>query len=105
MCHVQYYCAQNKAVLEYLVCYSINISVPEGSLVAVVGQVGTGKSSLISAMIGDMEKVDGQVTVKVRAAARCLVIEMDEESLVEVDTRVTMGFFCLKFETLQNVSC
>lgn len=36
-----------------------------GSLVAVVGQVGSGKSSLMSAMIGDMEKVEGQVMVKV----------------------------------------
>jgi len=32
---------------------------------AVVGSVGAGKSSLISAMLGEMEKLRGSVTVKV----------------------------------------
>ena len=36
----------------------------EGSLVAVVGEVGCGKSSLISAFLGEMEKVSGTVNVK-----------------------------------------
>lgn len=43
----------------------INIHVPRGSLVAVVGHVGSGKSSLLSAMLGETEKRSGQVTVKV----------------------------------------
>uniref|UniRef100_A0AAX7TMG0 ABC-type glutathione-S-conjugate transporter n=1 Tax=Astatotilapia calliptera TaxID=8154 RepID=A0AAX7TMG0_ASTCA len=38
--------------------------VPRGSLVAVVGHVGSGKSSLLSAMLGETEKRSGQVTVK-----------------------------------------
>ncbi|GFR98147.1 multidrug resistance-associated protein 1 [Elysia marginata] len=42
----------------------IKVSIPEGKLVAVVGQVGAGKSSLISAMLGEMEKLQGTVTVK-----------------------------------------
>ncbi|XP_023277902.1 multidrug resistance-associated protein 1-like [Seriola lalandi dorsalis] len=42
----------------------INIRVPRGSLVAVVGHVGSGKSSLLSAMLGETEKRSGQVTVK-----------------------------------------
>nr|AGI21024.1 ATP binding cassette family C protein [Azumapecten farreri] len=42
----------------------INVRVPEGGLVAVVGQVGAGKSSLISAILGEMTKVKGQVNVK-----------------------------------------
>uniref|UniRef100_A0A3Q2PMB4 ABC-type glutathione-S-conjugate transporter n=1 Tax=Fundulus heteroclitus TaxID=8078 RepID=A0A3Q2PMB4_FUNHE len=42
----------------------INIHVPRGSLVAVVGHVGSGKSSLLSAMLGETEKRSGQVTVK-----------------------------------------
>ena len=46
-------------------CYSINLEVPEGSLIAVVGTVGTGKSSLLQAMLGEMEKMRGDVTVKV----------------------------------------
>lgn len=38
---------------------------PRGSLVAVVGHVGSGKSSLLSAMLGETEKRSGRVTVKV----------------------------------------
>lgn len=41
---------------------NINVSVNKGSLVAVVGSVGSGKSSLISAILGEMEKVSGRVT-------------------------------------------
>ncbi len=36
-----------------------------GSLVAVVGHVGSGKSSLLSAMLGEIEKNSGHVTVSV----------------------------------------
>ncbi|XP_068002963.1 multidrug resistance-associated protein 1 isoform X2 [Melanerpes formicivorus] len=43
---------------------SINFTVPEGSLVAVVGQVGCGKSSLLSALLGEMDKREGYVVVK-----------------------------------------
>ncbi|NXR75548.1 MRP1 protein, partial [Pycnonotus jocosus] len=43
---------------------SINFTVPEGSLVAVVGQVGCGKSSLLSALLGEMDKHEGYVVVK-----------------------------------------
>uniref|UniRef100_A0A8D3BVZ3 ABC-type glutathione-S-conjugate transporter n=1 Tax=Scophthalmus maximus TaxID=52904 RepID=A0A8D3BVZ3_SCOMX len=42
----------------------INIHVPRGSLVAVVGHVGSGKSSLLSAMLGETEKRSGRVVVK-----------------------------------------
>lgn len=45
--------------------FSINFTVPEGSLVAVVGQVGCGKSSLLSALLGEMDKKEGYVVVKV----------------------------------------
>uniref|UniRef100_A0A8C2FDW7 ATP-binding cassette, sub-family C (CFTR/MRP), member 6a n=1 Tax=Cyprinus carpio TaxID=7962 RepID=A0A8C2FDW7_CYPCA len=38
-------------------------SLLRGSLVAVVGHVGSGKSSLLSAMLGEMEKKSGHVTV------------------------------------------
>uniref|UniRef100_A0A8B9GD15 Multidrug resistance-associated protein 1 n=1 Tax=Amazona collaria TaxID=241587 RepID=A0A8B9GD15_9PSIT len=44
--------------------FSINFTVPEGSLVAVVGQVGCGKSSLLSALLGEMDKKEGYVVVK-----------------------------------------
>ena len=36
---------------------NINLAVKKGSLVAVVGQVGAGKSSLISAILGEMDVV------------------------------------------------
>ncbi|XP_023385436.1 multidrug resistance-associated protein 1 [Pteropus vampyrus] len=42
----------------------ITFSIPEGSLVAVVGQVGCGKSSLLSALLAEMDKVEGHVTIK-----------------------------------------
>ncbi|XP_077172136.1 multidrug resistance-associated protein 1-like isoform X2 [Paroedura picta] len=43
---------------------NISFAVPESCLVAVVGQVGCGKSSLLSALLGEMEKRDGSVSVK-----------------------------------------
>ena len=49
----------------FLYICSINLDVPDGQLVAVVGQVGAGKSSLVSAFLGEMEKIQGRVTVKV----------------------------------------
>uniref|UniRef100_A0A8C0LH91 Multidrug resistance-associated protein 1 n=1 Tax=Canis lupus dingo TaxID=286419 RepID=A0A8C0LH91_CANLU len=42
----------------------ITFSIPEGSLVAVVGQVGCGKSSLLSALLAEMDKVEGHVAIK-----------------------------------------
>uniref|UniRef100_A0A8C7VU89 ABC-type glutathione-S-conjugate transporter n=1 Tax=Oncorhynchus mykiss TaxID=8022 RepID=A0A8C7VU89_ONCMY len=42
----------------------INVGVPQGSLVAVVGHVGSGKSSLLSAMLGETEKRSGSVSIK-----------------------------------------
>uniref|UniRef100_A0A8C2HJ52 ABC-type glutathione-S-conjugate transporter n=1 Tax=Cyprinus carpio TaxID=7962 RepID=A0A8C2HJ52_CYPCA len=51
--------------LTYSVCWSrISVRVPCGSLVAVVGHVGSGKSSLLSAMLGETEKRSGAVSVK-----------------------------------------
>ncbi|KAK6983579.1 multidrug resistance-associated protein 1, partial [Biomphalaria glabrata] len=42
----------------------INIAIKPGSLVAVVGTVGCGKSSLLTAILGEMEKLKGKVTIK-----------------------------------------
>lgn len=42
----------------------ISLSVKKGELIAVVGRVGAGKSSLLSAVLGEMNKLDGQVTVR-----------------------------------------
>ena len=69
---------------------SINLKVKPGQLVAIVGQVGAGKSSLLSAMLGEMERVQGNVSVRVREGGRgvtliliaefptCLIATMEE---------------------------
>ena len=41
----------------------INLNVQKGNLIAVVGKVGTGKSSLLSAMLGEIHRVSGDVTI------------------------------------------
>ncbi|KAH9635556.1 hypothetical protein HF086_003170 [Spodoptera exigua] len=50
---------ESKAVLK-----NINLQIPRGSLVAVVGGVGSGKTSLLSALLGDMDKLSGRVNIK-----------------------------------------
>ncbi|XP_038214940.1 multidrug resistance-associated protein 1 isoform X1 [Zerene cesonia] len=40
---------------------NINLQVPRGHLVAVVGAVGSGKSSLLAALLGEMNKISGRV--------------------------------------------
>ncbi|XP_063605857.1 multidrug resistance-associated protein 1-like [Penaeus indicus] len=45
------------------VLHNLDMEVEEGSLVAVVGSVGAGKSSLCSAILGEMEKQTGRVNV------------------------------------------
>ena len=42
----------------------LNLEVKPGSLVAIVGQVGSGKSSLLSAILGDMTRTSGLANVK-----------------------------------------
>ncbi|XP_070847153.1 ATP-binding cassette sub-family C member 3 isoform X2 [Chaetodon trifascialis] len=46
------------------VLHNINVMVPQGSLLAVVGHVGCGKSSLISALLGEVEKLEGEISVQ-----------------------------------------
>ncbi|CEP11799.1 hypothetical protein [Parasitella parasitica] len=48
-----------KPVLE-----NINIKVKKSQVTAVVGRVGAGKSSLISALLGDTVKIDGEVILR-----------------------------------------
>jgi ABC-type Mn2+/Zn2+ transport system ATPase subunit len=50
---------------DFAVVGSINVKMADGSLTAVVGPVGAGKSSLLSAILGEMEKLQGNVTVRV----------------------------------------
>ncbi|KAK0189837.1 ABC protein [Armillaria mellea] len=43
---------------------SINIEVPQKRLVAVVGRVGAGKSSLLQGLIGEMRKISGDISFR-----------------------------------------
>ncbi|KAJ3180500.1 hypothetical protein HDU87_002009 [Geranomyces variabilis] len=42
----------------------ITLEIPRGALVAVVGPVGSGKSSLMSALVGSMRKTGGEASVR-----------------------------------------
>ncbi|KAJ8673709.1 hypothetical protein QAD02_004971 [Eretmocerus hayati] len=43
---------------------NINLQIKQGQLIAVVGTVGSGKSSLVSAFLGEMEKLSGRVNTR-----------------------------------------
>jgi len=51
-----------------IVIDEVDLEVPRGKLVAVVGPVGSGKSSLISAILGDLEKVTGDIFLDKQAS-------------------------------------
>ncbi|KAI1286674.1 ATP-binding cassette sub-family C member 3 [Halotydeus destructor] len=42
---------------------NINLNLKKGKLIAVVGTVGSGKSSLIAALLGEMERIKGKVDI------------------------------------------
>lgn len=48
--------------------HDISLEVTRGSLIAVVGRVGSGKSSLLSAILGEMDKLRGYVGVRGQVA-------------------------------------
>lgn len=47
---------------------NINATVSSGALVAIVGQVGSGKSSFLSSLLGDLQKVEGKVQLNGKVA-------------------------------------
>ncbi|GFR83395.1 multidrug resistance-associated protein 1 [Elysia marginata] len=47
---------------------NINLTIPQGKLIAVVGPVGAGKSSLLSAMLKDMEQMKCRCSITGRVA-------------------------------------
>ena len=49
----------------YYVAASIDLTVVTGRLIAVVGSVGAGKTSLINCIMGEMVKLRGKVAMKV----------------------------------------
>lgn len=48
--------------------HDVNVAVRPGQLVAVVGRVGSGKSSLVAALLGEMERAKGRVALGGRMA-------------------------------------
>ncbi|GAB0092997.1 hypothetical protein DMENIID0001_080490 [Sergentomyia squamirostris] len=48
---------------ENLILKNINMKISKGCLTAIVGPIGCGKSSLMSALLGEMEKKQGKVNV------------------------------------------
>merc|ERR1719204_2162537 len=60
--------AETTAVKEPFSLQDISLVVPQGSLCAVVGAVGSGKSSLLAALLGEMERKDGSVEMRGRVA-------------------------------------
>jgi ABC-type glutathione transport system ATPase component len=46
---------------EVFMVTDLNLSIPRGQLVAIVGPVGSGKSSLLQGLIGEMKKTAGSV--------------------------------------------
>lgn len=51
-----------------LIIQDINLEFLRGSFTAIVGRVGCGKSSLFSAILGEMVKIRGRVSVRGRIA-------------------------------------
>lgn len=47
---------------------SINLRIPQGSLVALVGMIGSGKSSILAALLGEMNKISGHVSISGKIA-------------------------------------
>ncbi len=52
-------------ILHCYLLHRINLTIIPGKLIAVVGQVGAGKSSLISALLGEMIQCAGTMTIQV----------------------------------------
>lgn len=69
----------------------LNVCIPEGSLVAVVGHVGSGKSSLLSALLGEMEKLEGTIAVKVAALLHHITLWRIISSLEQHRTRTYLN--------------
>lgn len=71
---------------------NINLDVPVGSLVAIVGGTGEGKTSLISAMLGELPPVGGSDTSVVM---RGTVAYVPQISWI-FNATVICGFYNLK---------
>ena len=55
----------------------VHLEIPTGSLVAVVGNVGNGKSSLLSAILGEMEKTSGFINTSVGFSIYFCIVNLE----------------------------
>ena len=53
----------NKTTAAPITLSNLNLTITKGSLVAVVGSVGSGKSSFLYALLGEMQKLSGRVNI------------------------------------------
>ncbi|KAG0031889.1 Multidrug resistance-associated protein 1 [Podila clonocystis] len=58
----------HSSVRDKVTLQSINLQVSNGTLTAIVGRVGQGKSSLFSALLGEMYKLQGKIQISGRLA-------------------------------------
>jgi len=66
----------------------ISLSVPSGSLLCVVGTVGSGKSSLLQGLVGEMRRTDGMVTFGMSSFSFRTIIGTSPSSL---PSRISTG--------------
>lgn len=74
----------------------VNMSVPRGHLAAIVGPVGSGKSSLLQGLIGEMRKLKGSVTFGGRVGYCPQSAWIQNASLVSVAPAV----LCVTYDSL-----
>jgi len=72
---------------------SISLQVPRGGLVAVVGQVGSGKSSLMSAILGEMARLNGHVATQVSSVSPGTVSIV----IIKISCSILLFFFLLHY--------
>ncbi|KAL4559871.1 hypothetical protein LXL04_032017 [Taraxacum kok-saghyz] len=54
-------CSSWSSNVEEVILDHVNLSIPKGSLVAVIGEVGSGKSSLLNTILGEMKLTKGSI--------------------------------------------
>ena len=76
----------------------IHFNVKEGVLVAIVGSVGSGKSSFLSALLGEMECLTGRVNIKgSHSIAYCPQLAWIQNATLRFDLNIYLLFANLTF--------
>lgn len=71
---------KKKFAMEAPAFKNISVDIPPGSLVGVTGFVGSGKSSLLAAILGDMHLLEGTMTTSARIPFFCCLCLVRESS-------------------------